>query len=277
MRTASRRGASFATSVGLHLLLLGLLSLTFHTTTQLSASSPVGVELWSAPPMARVSQPDTPVAPAPKPAPAPEDAKPEPLPPVAKPDIALEEKKPHPKPEKKPEPKPEKKPEPEKKPAHPQSKAAPDKAPSKKARSGDFDVDDALADLGSSNTKIKPNSNRTQAGSPGGVAGGSATGSGKGSGGGGSTSGYASLVVSRVRPLVQVPDQLTGNPKALVQVTLLPTLEVRDVKLLQSSGNAGYDEAVQRAVWQAKTFPPLPAGISFSDIRVLKLEFRPRA
>lgn len=75
---------------------------------------------------------------------------------------------------------------------------------------------------------------------------------------------------------MQVPEALSGNPKAVVEVTLLPSLEVRDVKLLQSSGNAAYDEAVQRAVWMAKTFPPLPAGVAFGDYRRLKLEFRPK-
>lgn len=31
--------------------------------------------------------------------------------------------------------------------------------------------------------------------------------------------------------MTQVPDNVGGNPKAVVEVTLLPSLEVRDVKL----------------------------------------------
>lgn len=129
-------------------------------------------------------------------------------------------------------------------------------------------ADDLLADLDSTNSTHKPNSTKTQAGAPNGVAGGGSS--------GGNTKGYADLVIARVKPRVQVPDDLTGNPKAVLEVTLLPSLEVREVKLLQSSGHAGYDDAVQRAVWSAKTFPPLLTGMNFSDVRKIRLEFRPR-
>ena len=37
-----------------------------------------------------------------------------------------------------------------------------------------------------------------------------------------------------------------------------------------------YDEAVQRAVLAAKTFPALLSGMKFSDVRVMTLKFRPR-
>jgi len=129
-------------------------------------------------------------------------------------------------------------------------------------------ADDLLADLDSTNSTHKPNSTKTQAGAPNGVAGGGSN--------GGHTKGYADLVIARVKPRVQVPDDVTGNPKAVLEVTLLPSLEVREVKLLQSSGHAGYDDAVQRAVWSAKTFPPLLTGMNFSDVRKIRLEFRPR-
>ena len=131
-------------------------------------------------------------------------------------------------------------------------------------------ADDLLADLNSSNATHKPTAKTTQAGSHDGAPGGAASGAKNANGD------YIGLVVARVRPHVQVPDGMNGNPKAVVEVTLLPSLEVREVKLLQSSGNPAYDEAVQRAVWAAKTFPPLPAGVQFADFRRLKLEFRPR-
>lgn len=294
MTAANTRSTSFAVSLGLHLFILLLLTLSFHPETRTVNAPPAAVELWSAPPMTRgVVMPDPTPAPvvAPEPTPTPE---PDVTPEVRTPDIAVAKKKPEPpkpepKPEKKPEPKPEKKPEPkpEKKPepkpeAKPEKKADAKKATpaesakkpaAKNARQGSFDVDDELADLGSTNTKVRPNSNRTQAGSKDGVPGGSAGGIGAGGSGG---KGYEGLVVARVRPLVQVPDGLNGNPTAVVQVTLLPSLEVRDVKLVQSSGNPQYDEAVQRAVMAARTFPALPAGMSFSDVRVMKLKFRPK-
>lgn len=87
---------------------------------------------------------------------------------------------------------------------------------------------------------------------------------------------YALQVQQRVRPLVETPPDMQGHPKAVVQVLLWPTLEVRSVTLLQSSGNRAYDESVQRAIWSAKTFPPLPVGAAFSDYRQLRLEFKPQ-
>jgi colicin import membrane protein len=133
-------------------------------------------------------------------------------------------------------------------------------------------ADDLLADLNSSNATHKPNAKASQAGAPGGAA----QSAGAANAAKSNHGEYIGLVVARVRPHVQVPDNVSGNPKAVVEVTLLPSLEVRDVKLLQSSGNPAYDEAVQRAVWTAKTFPPLPSGAQFADFRRLKLEFRPR-
>lgn len=288
MTPVETRRASFAASLGLHLLLVVVLTLSVSVSSPSFNAPPAMAELWSAPPMTRMRAPEPVALSRPEPVP---EAESTPLPEVAKPDIAL--KKPEPKPEKKPEPKPEPKPEkkPEKKP-EPEPKPEPKKAEkkaeskpvakndvpakpvSKNARPGDFDVDDALADLGSTNTRIPPNSTRTQAGSKDGVPNGVAGGVGAGSGSGGK--GYESLVISRVRPLVQVPSDLAGNPTAVVRVTLLPSLEVREVKLLQSSGNAQYDEAVQRAVLAAKTFPALLSGMKFSDVRVMTLKFRPR-
>lgn len=85
---------------------------------------------------------------------------------------------------------------------------------------------------------------------------------------------YATLVVERVRPHVFAPDVLE-NTRTLLEITLLPNLEVRAVEKVHSSGNDQYDEAVIRAVWAAKQFPPLLPGMKFSDVRKIRLEFRP--
>lgn len=85
---------------------------------------------------------------------------------------------------------------------------------------------------------------------------------------------YATLVVERVRPHVFAPD-VPENTRTLLEITLLPNLEVRAVEKVHSSGNDQYDEAVIRAVWAAKQFPPLLPGMKFSDVRKIRLEFRP--
>ncbi|BAK75079.1 protein TolA [Pseudogulbenkiania sp. NH8B] len=298
-------------SLLLHATVVLLLVLGGLSSNDKPQDAPVAVELWSSAPPPPPQAPSVAVPqPAPRPQPAPPKVAPAPVePPRAEVNLGekrkpLPEKKPEPKPEPKPAPKPEPKPEPKReakpevvKQAKPQPAAKPvEKAPPVKTAKADSvpdkhaekkaaalppgkgskaaprynpEADDLLADLGSSNTTKKGNARSDQAGQKTGVVGGSANGTSL------NLDGYASKVQAKVKPLVQVPPELSGNPKAVVQVTLLPSLEVRAVRLLASSGNTAYDEAVQRAIWEAKTFPSLPAGASFTDFRQLKLEFRP--
>jgi colicin import membrane protein len=128
-----------------------------------------------------------------------------------------------------------------------------------------------LSQLDAPNTGHKANARSNQAGSANGVAGGAVNGSAAAKGG------WMDRVKAKITTLVQVPPDLAGNPVARVQVTLLPSLEVNKVQLLSSSGSKAYDEAVQRAIWEAHTFPSLPPGANFNDgYRQFKMEFRPR-
>jgi colicin import membrane protein len=86
---------------------------------------------------------------------------------------------------------------------------------------------------------------------------------------------YADLVIEKVRPFVIIPENLNNNVNAVVEVTLLPNMEVHTVKLKKSSGNAEYDDNVQQAINRVKVFPPLPHGEKFTDYRKLILHFRP--
>ena len=86
---------------------------------------------------------------------------------------------------------------------------------------------------------------------------------------------YADLVISTVRPFVNIPDNVNSNAKAIVKVVLLPNMQVYQVKLTKSSGNSDYDDNVQQAIWKVKVFPPIPAGEKWTDYRVLYLSFRP--
>jgi TonB family protein len=89
-------------------------------------------------------------------------------------------------------------------------------------------------------------------------------------------SNYADLVIQKVRPFVVIPDNLDNNAKAIVDVTLLPSMEVFDIKLIKSSGNSDYDNNVQQAIDRVRVFPPLPDKAKFSDYRVLRLTFKPQ-
>ncbi|WP_287880354.1 TonB family protein [Aquitalea sp.] len=142
---------------------------------------------------------------------------------------------------------------------------------SKQSKTYNNEADDLLSSLDSPNTGHKANARSTQAGSANGVAGGAVNGSAAAKGG------WMDRVKAKITTLVQVPPDLAGNPVARVQVTLLPSLEVNKVQLLSSSGSKAYDEAVQRAIWEAHTFPSLPPGANFNDgYRQFKMEFRPR-
>ncbi|WP_434631462.1 TonB family protein [Chromobacterium sp. CV08] len=289
--SSSPRPWTFIASALFHAAVIGLLLWGGLQTTPPPSPAPLALELWTTapPPPPAVTAP---VAPAPAPEPAPE---PKPVVETPPADVNLG-KKDAPKPrQEKPEPKPAAEPEP-KKPRHepkpaeaekkPHEKAKPAaKAPEKKeaktqtpppakpghktAKAYNNEADDLLSSLDSTRSSGKPNARSDQAGSKHGVAGGAVNGSGV-------NAGWIDLVKAKVTPLVQVPPGIAGNPAAVLRVTLLPTLEVKTVQLVKSSGVPAYDDAVQRAVWEAKTFPRLPAGANFNDgYRSFTLTFRP--
>lgn len=280
MMSDRRFGIPLICSVLVHLALAFLLFYAARESV-ISEPAPVSVELWTSAPLApAVTLKPTPPVPQPE-TEAPAEAE------QPKADIQLGRKptptrhdastpsktEPKPKPvQHKPLPLPPVKPAADKKPQPDKPVLAPDKPGKGKkfAKHYSDDTNDLLADLNSSNTSRPANSRVDRAGAANGVAGGVPNGSAQ------ARDNYAAKVQSRVRPLVQLPPDLKGNPKAVVQVQLLPTLEVRAVKLLQSSGSPAYDEAVQRAIWEAKTFPALPAGMGFNEVRQIRLEFRPK-
>ncbi len=86
---------------------------------------------------------------------------------------------------------------------------------------------------------------------------------------------YADLVVRTIRPFIVIPNNISKNEIAIVQVTLLPNMKVYQIKLVKSSGNTDYDDNVQQAIKNVRIFPPLPDGAKFNDYRRLKLVFQP--
>jgi len=86
---------------------------------------------------------------------------------------------------------------------------------------------------------------------------------------------YADLVISTVRPYVNIPEAINSNAKAVVKVVLLPSMQVYQVKLIKSSGNTEYDNNVQQAIQNVKVFPPLPEDANWTDYRILYLTFTP--
>lgn len=278
--------ASWLFSAALHLLVL--LCLWWSAAPQkLDTPPPLAVELWAG--GAQPVPAPQPAEPAPPP-PAPVKPAPAPVAKVAPPlvadnpaaDVKLQAAKPDkikPQPTPKPEPVKPAKPEakPETKPAQrPDSKAKPaaaaNPAPASKTAAKPapgVKTDDLLAEL--DNLPPGPgNAKTSQAGAKVGSKNGAANGQPD------LKQQYGESVRNRVRPYVVLPDGIKGNPEAVVEVIILPTLEIRSSRILRSSGSPAWDQAVLAALAEVKRFPPLPKGAEFADYRRITLNFRPK-
>ncbi|TXD12883.1 cell envelope integrity protein TolA [Extensimonas vulgaris] len=71
----------------------------------------------------------------------------------------------------------------------------------------------------------------------------------------GPSSSYAGKVVAKVRPNIVYPDEIVGNPRAEVEVRTAPDGTIVGTRLLQSSGNKAWDDAVLRALQKTETLP----------------------
>ncbi|MEQ1555813.1 MAG: cell envelope integrity protein TolA, partial [Gallionella sp.] len=84
-----------------------------------------------------------------------------------------------------------------------------------------------------------------------------------------------SKISSKIRRNIVMPPDVANEAQAIFAVTLLPGGAVLNARLAQSSGNAAYDNAVERAILKSQPLP-LPADASlFNRFRELKLKFKP--
>ena len=82
---------------------------------------------------------------------------------------------------------------------------------------------------------------------------------------------YTSKVAAQIKShtVFNVPEDLEGNPAVEFIVELLPDGSVRNVRKMHSSGVAGFDEAVQRAIGKSAPFPPDQSGAVPSSIHIV--------
>ncbi|MGE4236198.1 cell envelope integrity protein TolA, partial [Hydrogenophaga sp.] len=71
----------------------------------------------------------------------------------------------------------------------------------------------------------------------------------------GPTPGYGAKVAARIKPNVVFTDVAPGNPRAEVEVRTQPDGSITSRRLVKSSGNAAWDEAVLRAIDRTATLP----------------------
>lgn len=212
---------------------------------QSRAPSVIAVELWQPPP-APVARPEpAPVAPPPPP-PA---AKPEPR--IDKPDIAVKAPaKPKPKPEAKPAPKPEAKPK-------PAAKPVPDERPAQQLLAEALRREQQSLAAEQESRAIREQLAR-EAQAARNLA----------------MQTWVDKIRNKIRGNIVLPQDIKGNPEALVLVSQLPTGEVLHAKLVISSGHAGYDEAIMRAILKSSPLPKPDSPGLFQ--RELKLTFHPK-
>ncbi len=86
---------------------------------------------------------------------------------------------------------------------------------------------------------------------------------------------YIGKIAAKIRRNIVLPPDVADDARAEFLVTVLPGGTVLNPRLLKSSGNAAYDNAVERAILKSQPLP-LPADMSlFSRFRELRLGFEP--
>ena len=66
---------------------------------------------------------------------------------------------------------------------------------------------------------------------------------------------YGGRVAAKVKPHIVYPDAVAGNPRAEVEVRAAPDGTITSTRLVQSSGNKAWDDAVLRALQKTETLP----------------------
>jgi colicin import membrane protein len=90
----------------------------------------------------------------------------------------------------------------------------------------------------------------------------------------GPSSSYAGRIAAKIKPNIVFTDVVSGNPAALVEIRVAPDGTIVGRKLLESSGNTSWDQAVLRAIDRTEVIP------RDTDGRVVPqfpIEFRPKS
>jgi colicin import membrane protein len=89
----------------------------------------------------------------------------------------------------------------------------------------------------------------------------------------GPSASYAGRIIARIKPNITFTEDVAGNPKAEVEVRTSPDGTIISRKLLSSSGNKAWDEAVLKAIDKTATLPRDEDG---RVPAILVISFRPK-
>ena len=87
---------------------------------------------------------------------------------------------------------------------------------------------------------------------------------------------YKRRIAERIKRFIIEPPSLQGNPEVEFDVIVLPGGEVLDVRTRKASGQAPWDNAVERAIRRAQPLPLPPDPALMREFRELNLKFRPK-
>jgi len=71
----------------------------------------------------------------------------------------------------------------------------------------------------------------------------------------GPSASYAGRLVARIKPNITYPGDVVGNPRAEVEVKVGADGTIMSRRIVQSSGNKAWDEAVLRAIDKTEVLP----------------------
>lgn len=86
---------------------------------------------------------------------------------------------------------------------------------------------------------------------------------------------HVGKIIAKIRRNIVMPPDVADDARAEFAVTLLPGGGVLSARLIRSSGNAAYDNAVERAILKSQPLPLPPDAALFNRFRELKLVFKP--
>ncbi|BBJ00056.1 hypothetical protein FGKAn22_17480 [Ferrigenium kumadai] len=87
---------------------------------------------------------------------------------------------------------------------------------------------------------------------------------------------YTGKIAAKIRSRIVMPPDVPDDARAVFEVTVLPGGRVLSARLKKSSGNAAYDNAVERAIFKAEPLPLPPDAGLFNRFREMELGFRPK-
>jgi colicin import membrane protein len=87
---------------------------------------------------------------------------------------------------------------------------------------------------------------------------------------------YKRRISERIKRFIIEPPGLQGNPEVEFDVIVLPGGEVLDARIRKASGQAPWDNAVERAIRRAQPLPLPPDPALMREFRELNLRFRPK-